>query len=196
MSKKVHPADAAVMAGLADAQHWMVTLLADGVTHKFDNIPTLVQARAEAARIGEGAARRPMIFGIAPDGKAYLVPTGYDPEAVSRETPAPADAAEAPKAEAAPKAARKRPAKAAKAATAKKTPKPKKATGKAAKPGKAAPNSKTATAIKLCSRPGGATRAEIVKATEWPSINLKPIAKRHGMKLSEDKEGKLHMVSS
>ena len=35
------------------------------------------------------------------------------------------------------------------------------------------------------------TRKDIAEATEWPSINIKAICKRKGMKLTQDKDGTL-----
>jgi hypothetical protein len=54
--------------------------------------------------------------------------------------------------------------------------------------------SKTDIACKMLLRKGGATRKEIAEATEWPSINLEPIAKRRGLKLTYDKDGTIRAV--
>lgn len=171
--KKVHPADAQAAAGIAAAVSFAVHLFRDGETHRVEGIETLEAARAKATEMAAGASRRPGVYAITADGAAHLVPPSYKLGAFTIE---PAD----------------KPAKtlkkAAKSAKAKKTAKPKKA---AAKPGA----SKTEIAIKLLTRPQGATRKEVTEATEWPSINLKPIAKRHKMKLVA-KEGVLRMVGA
>jgi len=51
--------------------------------------------------------------------------------------------------------------------------------------GKAKGKNKTEIALGLLKRKNGATRKEITDATDWPSINLKPIADRHGLKLKK-----------
>lgn len=55
--------------------------------------------------------------------------------------------------------------------------------GKTAKKPTKHSSSKTDIALQML-RKGGVTRKQIAEATKWPSINLKPIADRHGLKLS------------
>jgi len=56
---------------------------------------------------------------------------------------------------------------------------------KTPKPASAAGQSKTEIALKLLKRERGATRKEIADAANWPSIDIKAIAKRHGLKLTK-----------
>ena len=48
-------------------------------------------------------------------------------------------------------------------------------------------DSKTATVAKLLLRPNGCTRADILKATEWPSVSVQAMAVASGLKLITDK---------
>jgi nucleoid-associated protein YgaU len=189
--KDQHPADAAAEAGIAEAVSFMVTLLQDGQTQRVEGLETLEAARAQAAQMAVGSSRKPGVYAVTADGKAHLVPSHYGSLAsLAAAVEKPIAAAEVAEANAAPR----KPAKAAKkAARAKKAAKPK-AAPKARAKAKNGP-SKTDIAVELLTRPQGATRKEVTDATEWPSINLKPIAKRRHMKLVE-KEGVLRMVAA
>jgi len=123
------------------------------------------------------------------------------PQGPKNGKPSEADVAAA-KAEAAERAALKaKPAKAEKPAKKAKAEKPAKAKpAKAAKPAKPKPAkpkpakegpSKVDTVIKMLTGKKAVTRKDIAEAVEWPSINIKAICARKGMKLKQAADGTL-----
>lgn len=187
--KKPHPADLAMLAGIASAVSYSVHLFKDGETVRIEGIPTLLEARARAVEMAAGASRAPGVYAIDADGFPHLVPASYDP-AANPAKPTQEAAADA-------KTEARKPKKPVKAAKPIKAAKPSRRTLKrasASHPGAKEGESKTDTAIRLLSRPNGATRKEVTEACDWPSINLTPIAQRHGFKLTSSKDGVLRFV--
>jgi hypothetical protein len=174
-TKKVHPADAADAAVIAQAVRFEIGLFLGTGRFATDTAATLIEARAKAAALlaQYPTSRRPLIYGIAADGRRALATETMKESAMNTtqtETTAPV----------------KKPAKApAKKAAAKKAP-AKKAAAKKAGPAKTRDGSKTEKVLAMLKK--GATRSAIVEATGW-NVDLKQLAARKGLKLKKDAEG-------
>jgi hypothetical protein len=183
--KKTHPADAADLALIPGCNSFTATILKNNKPQTAE-FPTLGGARIEAARLNATAnnGRKALVYAITAEGRAILVPASYG-------EPNPAKAAPAD----APAKATTKPAKAddakAKPAKAAKPVKPAKAKA-AAKP-KAKPEGKSKVEIVIAMLTGrkAITRRDIAEAVEWPSINIKAICARKGMKLRQAADGTL-----
>ncbi|KYK50017.1 hypothetical protein A1D31_22150 [Bradyrhizobium liaoningense] len=202
-SKKIHPADAADLALIPACKKFTANILKGGKqqTSEFDS---LTSARLEAVKLNATSnnGRKALVYAITDDGRSILVPASYgkgidSPEleaakkAVAAKAskpisgkPSEADLAAA-KEEAAERAAKKaKPAKQAKPAKKAKAAKP-------AKKPKAEGKSKVDIVIKMLTGAKAVTRKDIAEAVEWPSINIKAICARKGMKLKHEKDGTL-----
>jgi hypothetical protein len=166
---KTHPADAADLALIPACKKFTATILKNNKqqTATFD---TLTDARIEAARLNATAnnGRKALVYAITAEGRSILVP---------------ADSAKIMNAVAiapAVKPAKAKPAKAAKPA-------------KPAKAAKAKPEGKSKVEIVIAMLTGrkAITRKDIAEAVEWPSINIKAICARKGMKLKQAADGTL-----
>jgi hypothetical protein len=180
MTKKIHPADAADLALIPACKKFTATILKDNKpqTSEYD---TLDAARIEAAKLNAttNSGRKALVYAITAEGRAILVPALYG------RTPADAGS-EAAKAD-----AKARDAKAAKPAKAPaKKAKAKPAAKKAATPKKDG-GSKVEIVIAMLTGKKAVTRKDIAEATEWPSINIKAICARKGMKLKKSADGTL-----
>lgn len=216
---KTHPAEAADLALIPACKKFTATILKGNKQHTTEHA-SLDAARIEAARLNATAnnGRKALVYAITDDGRAILVPALYGrtpadagseaakaddkardakPQGPKTGTPSEAEVAAA-KAEAAERAALKaKPAKPEKAAKPAKAEKPAKK-AKAAKPAKAAKAkpakegpSKVDTVIKMLTGKKAVTRKDIAEAVEWPSINIKAICARKGMKLKQAADGTL-----
>jgi pyruvate/2-oxoglutarate dehydrogenase complex dihydrolipoamide acyltransferase (E2) component len=206
--KKVHPADVIDTAAILGATAFTATILHKGA-HDRVQAPTLHEARAAGLRLEQlaGNGKRAVIYATV-NGRLHLVPASFQaPVAKAAAAKAKADPvrksapkAKAPKAKAVPKfvqaakAMAELEAKAAKVvgnggrkangATSSEAKAPEAAKApKAAKAG-----SKTEKALAMILK-GQSTRGDIAVACEWPSINLKAIADRRGLKLKTDAAG-------
>ncbi|UGY16333.1 hypothetical protein HAP48_0049050 [Bradyrhizobium septentrionale] len=186
-TKKTHPADVADLALIPACKKFTATILKNNKpqTSEFD---TLAGARLEAAKLNATAnnSRKALVHAITAEGRAILVPALYG------RTPADAGS-EAAKAD-----DKARDAKAAKAAKPAKVARPAKA--KSARKAKAKPAAKKAAkregskveiVIAMLTGKKAVTRKDIAEATEWPSINIKAICARKGMKLKKAADGTL-----
>ena len=209
-TKKTHPADTADLALIPACKKFTATILKGGKPNTSE-LASLDAARIEAAKLNATAngMRKALVYAITDDGRSILVPALYGrtpadagneaakaddkardakPQGPKTGKPSEADVAAA-KAEAAERAALKaKPAKAEKPA---KKAKP----AKAAKPAKPKPAkegpSKVDTVIKMLTGKKAVTRKDIAEAVEWPSINIKAICARKGMKLKQAADGTL-----
>ena len=215
-TKKTHPADTADLALIPACKKFTATILKGGKPNTSEHA-SLDAARIEAAKLNATAngMRKALVYAITDDGRSILVPALYGrspadagseaakaddkardakPQGPKTGKPSEADVAAA-KAEAAERAALKaKPAKAEKPAKKAKAAKPAKK-AKAAKPAKAKPAkegpSKVDTVIKMLTGKKAVTRKDIAEAVEWPSINIKAICARKGMKLKQAADGTL-----
>jgi hypothetical protein len=217
ISKKVHPADAADLALIPACKKFTATILKGGKpqTSEFDS---LTSARLEAVKLDATSnnGRKALVYAITAEGKSILVPALYgrtpadagsaaakaDDKARDAKAgkpisgkPSEADLAAA-KEEAAERAALKakqaKPEKAAKPAKKAKAAKPAKAAkAKPAKKAKPEGKSKVDIVIKMLTGAKAVTRKDIAEAVAWPSINIKAICARKGMKLKQEKDGTL-----
>jgi hypothetical protein len=64
-------------------------------------------------------------------------------------------------------------------------------TARATAPGGVREGSKLAAIVGLLQRPGGCTSADVLKATEWPSVSMPQQAKAAGITLVTEKEGRV-----
>jgi hypothetical protein len=217
-TKKTHPADTADLALIPACKKFTATILKGGKPNTSEHA-SLDAARIEAAKLNATAngMRKALVYAITDDGRSILVPALYGrtpadarneaakaddkardakPQGPKTGKPSEADVAAA-KAEAAERAALKaKPAKAEKPAKKAKAEKPAKAKpAKAAKPAKPKPAkegpSKVETVIKMLTGKKAVTRKDIAEAVEWPSINIKAICARKGMKLKQAADGTL-----
>lgn len=174
-TKKTHPADAADLALIPACKKFTATILKNNKqqTSSFDS---LTAARIEAARLNATAnnGRKALVYAITAEGRAILVP---------------ADSAKIMNAVAIAKA--DKPAKAAKPAKPAKAAKPKAKKKPAAKKAKPAGKSKVEIVIAMLTGRKAITRKDIAEAVEWPSINIKAICARKGMKLRQAADGTL-----
>jgi len=179
--KKAHLADAADLALIPACKKFTATILKGNKPQTTEH-ESLEAARIEAVKLNATSnnGRKALVYAITADDRAILVPASYgaihspEIEAAKKEVAAKAKAKPAAKAKAEPKA---KPAKAAKAKPAKK-----------AKPeGK----SKVEQVIALLTGRKAVTRKDIAEAVEWPSINIKAICARKGMKLKQAADGTL-----
>lgn len=217
-SNKMHPADAADLALIPACKKFTATILKNNKpqTSEFDS---LTSARLEAVRMNATAnnSRKALVYAITDEGRAILVPASYGRELAPVAKPAPvhspelaahakaidakapkngkpsAEAIAAAKAEAAERATVKAKAKAAKPAKAKAEPKAKaQAKAKpAAKKAKPEGKSKVEIVVAMLTGRKAVTRKDIAEAVEWPSINIKAICARKGMKLKQANDGTL-----
>jgi hypothetical protein len=180
-TKKTHPADVADLALIPACTKFTATILKGNRPHTTE-CDSLAAARIEAARLNATAnnGRKALVYAITAEGRAILVPALYG------RTPADAGS-EAVKAD--DKARDAKPAKPAKPEKAAKPAKP----AKPAKKAKAAKKdgSKVAIVIAMLTGKKAVTRKDIAAATEWPSINIKAICARKGMKLKQYADGTL-----
>ena len=190
MTKKIHPADVADLALIPACTKFTATILKDNKpqTTEFDS---LAGARLEAAKLNATAnnGRKALVYAITAEGRAILVPALYG------RTPADAGS-EAAKADAKARDAKPAKPKAAKPAAKKAAAKPaKKAKAKPAAKKAATPKkdggSKVEIVIAMLTGKKAVTRKDIAEATEWPSINIKAICARKGMKLKKSADGTL-----
>jgi hypothetical protein len=217
-TKKTHPADTADLALIPACKKFTATILKGGKPNTSEHA-SLDAARIEAAKLNATAngMRKALVYAITDDGRSILVPALYGrtpadagseaakaddkardakPQGPKTGKPSEAEVAAA-KAEAAERAALKaKPAKAEKPAKKAKAEKPAKAKpAKAAKPAKPKPAkegpSKVDTVIKMLTGKKAVTRKDIAEAVEWPSINIKAICARKGMKLKQAADGTL-----
>jgi hypothetical protein len=217
-TKKTHPADTADLALIPACKQFTATILKGGKPNTSEHA-SLDAARIEAAKLNATAngMRKALVYAITDDGRSILVPALYGrtpadagneaakaddkardakPQGPKTGKPSEADVAAA-KAEAAERAELKaKPAKAEKPAKKAKAEKPAKAKpAKAAKPAKPKPAkegpSKVDTVIKMLTGKKAVTRKDIAEAVEWPSINIKAICARKGMKLKQAADGTL-----
>ncbi|SIO50062.1 hypothetical protein SAMN05443247_06621 [Bradyrhizobium erythrophlei] len=185
--KKTHPADIADLALIPACKKFTATILKDNKpqTTEFDSLDA---ARIEAAKLNATAnnGRKALVYAITADGRAILVPALYG------RTPADAGS-EAAKADDKARDAKAKPAKAAKAAKPAKAPAKKAKAKPAAKKTAAAKRdgSKVEIVIAMLTGKKAVTRKDIAEATEWPSINIKAICARKGMKLKKNADGTL-----
>jgi hypothetical protein len=185
--KKTHPADVADLALIPACKKFTATILKDNKpqTTEFDSLDA---ARIEAAKLNATAnnGRKALVYAITADGRAILVPALYG------RTPADAGS-EAAKADDKARDAKAKPAKAAKAAKPAKAPAKKAKAKPAAKKTAAAKRdgSKVEIVIAMLTGKKAVTRKDIAEATEWPSINIKAICARKGMKLKKNADGTL-----
>jgi hypothetical protein len=213
-TKKTHPADAADLALIPACKKFTATILKGGKPNTSEHA-SLDAARIEAAKLNATAngMRKALVYAITDDGRSILVPALYGrspadagseaakaddkardakPQGPKTGKPSEADVAAA-KAEAAERAARKakpaKPAKAEKPAKKAKAAKPAKAAK--AKPAAKEGPSKVDTVIKMLTGKKAVTRKDIAEAVEWPSINIKAICARKGMKLKQAADGTL-----
>ena len=182
-TKKVHAADQVDTAAITAAKEFTAAVFSNGAWDKA-TADSLAQARSKARELEKKAGNgKPALIHAVTNGKAILVPhefgRGATPKA-GKEGPALLAAKLPPVGKAAPKA--KAPAK-VKAAPAAKAP-----AKKAAAPKKPRGESKTEKVVALLLK-GKSTRGEIAAAVEWPSIDLKAIAERKGLKLKTNAEG-------
>jgi hypothetical protein len=212
-TKKTHPADTADLALIPACKKFTATILKGGKPNTSEHA-SLDAARIEAAKLNATAngMRKALVYAITDDGRSILVPALYGrtpadvgseaakaddkardakPQGPKTGKPSEADVAAA-KAEAAERAALKaKPAKAEKPAKKAKAARP----AKAAKPAKPKPAkegpSKVDTVIKMLTGKKAVTRKDIAEAVEWPSINIKAICARKGMKLKQAADGTL-----
>jgi hypothetical protein len=213
-SKKVHPADAADLALIPACKQFTATILKGGQpqTSKFDS---LTSARLEAIKLNATSnnGRKALVYAITDEGKSILVPASFggalvhspELEAAKKEVAAKAAKPSSGKpSEAALAAAKEEAAELAKVKAKAKQAKPEKAAkpakkAKAAKPAKAKPakkakpegKSKVDIVIKMLTGSKAVTRKDIAEAVEWPSINIKAICARKGMKLKQAADGTL-----
>jgi hypothetical protein len=197
MTKKIHPADVADLALIPACKKFTATILKDNKpqTTEFDS---LAGARLEAAKLNATAnnGRKALVYAITAEGRAILVPALYG------RTPADAGS-EAAKADDKARDAKAWPAKAKAKKAAPAKPTAKKAAAKPAKKAKAKPAAKKAATpkkdggskveivIAMLTGKKAVTRKDIAEATEWPSINIKAICARKGMKLKKNADGTL-----
>jgi hypothetical protein len=187
-TKKTHPADVADHALIADCKKFTATILKDNKPQTTEH-PTLEAARIEAARLDATSnnGRKALVYAITAEDRAILVPASWVPV----HSPELAAAAKA--------VAEKKPAKPAKAAKPAKPAAEKKAKAKPAKTAKPAKakaakksgGSKVEIVIAMLTGKKAVTRKDITEATEWPSINIKAICARKGMKLKQAADGTL-----
>lgn len=179
-TKKIHPADAADLALIPACKKFTATILKNNKPQTAE-FGTLGGARIEAARLNATAnnGRKALVYAITAEGRAILVPASYG-------EPNPAKAADAKPAQAAKPAKPAKPAKAAKPTKAAKPAKP----AKAAKT-KAEGKSKVEIVIAMLTGRKAVTRKDIAEAVQWPSINVKAICARKGMKLKQAADGTL-----
>ncbi|HEY2754596.1 MAG TPA: hypothetical protein VGJ01_02500 [Pseudolabrys sp.] len=171
-TKKNHRADAADAALIPACKKFTATILKDNKpqTSEFD---TLADAQLAAAKLNASAnnGRKALVYAITDDGRAILV------RALKEAAPATTKAEPKPA-----------PAKVAKPAKA-----PAKKANSLAK--KAAPpkreGSKVEIVIAMLTGRKPITRKDIAEATEWPSVNIKAICVRKGMKLKKNADGTL-----
>ena len=172
-TKKPHPADAADLALIPACKKFTATILKNNAPQTTEH-DSLDAARIEAARLNATAnnGRKALVYAITDEGRAILVPASYGKEAATAKA----------KPEGKPAAAK--PAKPAKEAKAKAKP---------AKKAKAEPEGKSKVEIVIAMLTGkkAVTRKDIAEATEWPSINIKAICKRKGIKLKQAADGTL-----
>ncbi|QIG91019.1 MULTISPECIES: hypothetical protein [Bradyrhizobium] len=185
-TKKIHPADVADLALIPACKKFTATILKNNKPQTTEH-DSLAAARIEAARLNATAnnSRKALVYAITAEGRAILVPALYG------RTPADAGS-EAAKADDKARDAAKA-AKPAEAAKAEKQAKPAKK-AKAAKPAKKAKpegKSKVEIVIAMLLRKKPVTRADIAEAVAWPSINIKAICTRKGMKLKQAADGTL-----
>ena len=168
-AKKVHPADAANLAAVATAKSFTVDIFHDGEHQKQEGLPSIAAARTQGAlmRSELGASRDFIVYAVLEDGRSFPVPRDYQVPATQETTMQPKTKTAAP---AKPKASTER-------------RKPGTRKGAPAKAAKANGKSKTDIALEMLTK--GATRKAIAEATNWPTIDLKQIAKRHDKKLIE-----------
>lgn len=206
-TKKTHPADTADLALIPACKKFTATILKGGKPNTSEHA-SLEAARIEAVKLNATAngTRKALVYAITDDGRSILVPASYGtvhspelaaaakavaakPQGPKTGKPSVADEAAA-KAEAAERAALK--AKPAKKAKPEKAAKPAKK-AKAAKPAKAAKEggSKVDIVIKMLLGKKAVTRKDIAEAVDWPSINIKAICARKGMKLKQAADGTL-----
>jgi hypothetical protein len=176
-TKKNHRADAADAALIPACKKFTATILKDNKpqTSEFD---TLADAQLAAAKLNATAnnGRKALVYAITDDGRAILV------RALKEAAPAKAQAETKP---AEPKPAPAKVANPAKAPAKKAKPVAKKA---------AAPKregSKVEIVIAMLTGRKAVTRKDIAEATKWPSVNIKAICVRKGMKLKKNAEGTL-----
>jgi hypothetical protein len=168
-AKKAHAADVALIPA---CKKFTATILKDNKPQTFE-FDTLAGARLEAEKLNATAnnGRKALVYAITAEGRAILVPAIK--AAVKEAALAKAKAAKAPAKKAAPA---KAPANKAKAKPAAKT---------------AAAGSKVEIVITMLTGRKAVTRKDIAEATEWPSINIKAICDRKGMKLKKNADGTL-----
>jgi hypothetical protein len=195
-TKKTHPADAADLALIPACTKFTATILKDNKPQTTE-FGTLEAARIEAAKLNATSnhGRKALVYAITAEGRAILVPAGYGrtPADAGSEAAKADDKARDAKAEPEKaKAVEKKPAaaKPAKAPAAKKA-KAKPAAKKAAAPAKKRDGSKVEIVIAMLTGKKAVTRKDIAEATDWPSINIKAICARKGMKLKKNADGTL-----
>ncbi|WP_166304690.1 hypothetical protein [Bradyrhizobium sp. 2S1] len=182
--QKTHPADVADLALIPACKKFTATILKNNKpqTSEFD---TLAGARLEAAKLNATAnnSRKALVHAITAEGRAILVPALYG------RTPADAGSEAAKADDKARDAKAAKPAKVARPAKAKsaRKAKAKPAAKKAAK----REGSKVEIVIAMLTGKKAVTRKDIAEATEWPSINIKAICARKGMKLKKAADGTL-----
>lgn len=175
-TKKTHPADAADLALIPACKKFTATILKNNKQQTTEHA-SLDAARIEAARLNATAnnGRKALVYAITDEGRAILVPASYGKEAATA------------KAKPEGKSAAAKPAKPTKEAKA-----------KPAKKAKAKPEGKSKVEIVIAMLTGkkAVTRKDIAEATEWPSINIKAICKRKGMKLKQAADGTLSATAT
>jgi hypothetical protein len=193
-TKKTHLADVADLAPIAACKTFTATILKDKKQQTTEH-DSLDAARIEAAKLNATSnnGRKALVYAITDDGRAILVPASYakaDNKAAAKQpkTSAPSDAdIAAAKQEAAERAKVKAKAKAEKPKAAKPAKKAKKANkAKATKP---AAKKDGGSVIAMLTGKKAVTRKDIAEATDWPSINIKAICARKGMKLKKSADG-------
>lgn len=212
-SKKVHPADAADLALIPACKKFTANILKGGAQQTFE-FDSLTSARLEAIKLNATSnnGRKALVYAITEEGKSILVPASFggalvhSPELEAAKKAVAAKASkpisskpsesdlQAAREEAAERAtikAAKR-AKPAKAAKPEKKAKPAKAAkAKPAKKAKPEGKSKVDIVVAMLTGKKAVTRKDIAEAVEWPSINIKAICARKGMKLKQAADGTL-----
>ena len=187
-TKKTHPADAADLALIPACKKFTATILKNNKPQTVE-FGTLGGARIEAARLNATAnnGRKALVYAITAEGRAILVPASYgEPNAGEGEAGRQGRSQAREGRRSLPK-----PAKPAKAAKPTKAAKPAKAGEGSRKKAKPEGKSKVEIVIAMLTGKKAVTRKDIAEAVQWPSINVKAICARKGMKLKQAADGTL-----
>lgn len=96
--KKIHPADAANLAAIAEATNFTVSLYHGGEHIRHDH-PTLAAARAHGEKMEKDTAsnRRSIVYAVLKDGRSFPVPRDYQSAPATKQEPTMAKASTAKK---------------------------------------------------------------------------------------------------